>query len=111
MPEFALQEVADPASDQIRTGSARTPARDAEPESHHSHDVHGYGGKQTHDQANNEPMAFHRAASLPLLVRLLPNEIRNQWIESNHGQHTTGFSFFGAIGIVTLEVARGGGAG
>jgi len=51
VPELALQEVADPASDQIRTGSARPPARDAEPESDHGHDVHGNGGKDTHNQA------------------------------------------------------------
>src|SRR5881398_2523058 len=74
MPELALQDVADPASDQIRTGSARPPARDAEPESDHGHDVHGNGGKDTHNQANNERTAFHRTAPPPLLVRLLPNE-------------------------------------
>src|SRR4029453_17903575 len=74
VPELALQEVAHPASDQIRTGSARPPARDAEPESHHRHDVHGNGGKDTHNQANNESTAFHRTAFPPLLVRLLPNE-------------------------------------
>ena len=27
---------------------------DAEPESDHGHDVHGDGGKDTHNQANNE---------------------------------------------------------
>jgi hypothetical protein len=51
--ELALQEVADPASYQIRTGSARPAARDAESESHHRHDVHGNGGKDTHNQAND----------------------------------------------------------
>jgi hypothetical protein len=74
VPELALQDVADPASYQITTGSARRLARDAEPESHHSHDVHGNGGKDTHNQANNENTAFHRTAFPPLLVRLLPNE-------------------------------------
>src|SRR4029077_16439621 len=72
--ELAQQEVADPASDQIRAGSARPTASDAEPESHHCHDVHGNGGKDTHNQANNERTAFHRTAFPPLLVRPLPNE-------------------------------------
>ena len=65
MPKLALQEVADPASDQIRTGSARPPARDAEPESHHRHEVHGNGGKDTHNQANNEHTAQCRSC-IPL---------------------------------------------
>ncbi len=74
MPELAPQEIADPASDQIRTGSARPPAGDGEPESDHGHDVHGDGGKDTHNQAINERTAFHRTAPPPLLVRLSPNE-------------------------------------
>ena len=37
-------------------------ARDAEPESDHGHDVHGDGGKDTHNQAKNERTAFHRTA-------------------------------------------------
>ena len=74
MPELALQEIADPASDQIRTGSARSPPGDAEPESDHGHNVHGNGRKHTHNQANNERTAFHRTAPPPLLVKLLPNE-------------------------------------
>ena len=44
MPELARQEVADPASDQIRTGSALPAAGDAKPESDHRHDVRGDGG-------------------------------------------------------------------
>jgi hypothetical protein len=79
VPELALQEVADPAAYQIRTGSARPPVRDAEPESHHRHDVHGNGGKDTHNQDNNENTAFHRTAFPPLLVRLLLNENRADW--------------------------------
>ena len=54
MPELASQEVANPASDQIRTGSARPPAAHAEPESDHGHDIHGDGGKDTNNQANND---------------------------------------------------------
>src|SRR5262249_56920275 len=68
--ELAPQEVADPASDQIRTGSARPRAGDAEPECDHGHDVHGDGGKDTHNQAAYERAAFHRTAPPPLLVRL-----------------------------------------
>jgi len=59
MPELAPQEVADPASDQIRTRPARPTARDTEPKSDHSHDVHGNGGKNTHNHANKERTAFH----------------------------------------------------
>src|SRR5437879_3839802 len=70
MPELASQQVAKPASDQIRTGSARPPTGDAEAESNHGHDVHGDGGKDTHNQANNERTALHRTALPPLLVRL-----------------------------------------
>ena len=43
--------------------------------------VHGNGGKDTHNQANNERTAFHRTAPPPLLVRLLPNET-----EISHGR-------------------------
>jgi hypothetical protein len=72
VPELASQELANPASDQIRTGSARPPAGDAESESDGGHDVHGDGGKDTRNQANNERTAFHRTALPPsLLVRLL----------------------------------------
>ena len=73
MTELASQEVANPTSDQIRIGSALPPAGDAEPESDHGHDVHGDGGKNTHNQANNERTAFHRTAPPPLLVRPQPN--------------------------------------
>jgi len=76
MPELAPQELADPAPDQIRTGSARPPARDAEPESDHGQDVHGNRGKDTHNQANNERTAFHRTAPPPLLVSRCPTRKR-----------------------------------
>jgi len=74
VPELASQEVADPASDQIRTGSARPTAGDAEPESDHRHDVHGNGGKDTYNRANNERAAFYRTEPSLLVVRLSPNE-------------------------------------
>ena len=37
--------------------------------------------------------------------------IRNRWIESNYGQHPAGFSFFGAIGVVAVQIAGGADAG
>jgi hypothetical protein len=39
-----------PASDQIRIRSARPSAGDAEPGSDHGYEVHGDGGKDTHNQ-------------------------------------------------------------
>ena len=72
--KLASQEVADPSSDQIRTGSARPAAGNAEPHRDHGHDVHGNSGKDTYNHANNERTASHRTAPTRLLVRLLPNK-------------------------------------
>src|SRR5215475_9155848 len=56
-------------------------------------------------------MAFHRAASPPLLIRLLPNEIRNRSIESKHREHSAGFSFLDAVGIIAVQITCGARAG
>ena len=37
--------------------------------------------------------------------------IRNRRIESNQREHATGFSFFGAIGVVAIQIAGGADAG
>ena len=43
--------------------------------------------------------------------RIIFGLIRTRWIESNHGQHTAGFSFLGAVGVVATQITGSARAG
>jgi len=43
--------------------------------------------------------------------RIIFGLIRDCRVQSNHGQHTAGFSFFGSVGIVATQITSGGRAG